>query len=505
MSRIEEFEKRLQADPNSRMFVQLAEEYRKEGLLENAVEICEEGLKKHPQYPSARVALGRALLESESFDRAAEEFETVLAQVPDNILANKFLGETYHRMGRLDEALQKYQIAQTLAPEDTELEGKIQAARDESAGGAPAPLAPETPPPQFQTPSSAGSLPEPPAMPSMPQMPQMPQMPPMPPVPPVPPVPPEEEALDSTFADPAGASGLPSLEAPVPERPAETFFEGELPPVAPEDRAPEPEPEPELAPIPLVDVTEPMVLEGPAYAAADTALERPESETVSTPAPEPLEATPDGEEVFELAGDEPESPPPEPARVQEPFLAAPEPPSPPLEPAPAMDADELGAPLPQEPFLAAPEPPSPPLEPAPAMGSADELGAPLPQEPFLAAPEPPSPPLEPGPAVGSADEVGTPLPIMDEIETPTMAELYASQGHFDRAVAVYRNLLVRSPNETPYRERIEELEMLASAAALPKARAPHSESRDGLSAEARQNTIEILDEWLDAIRRSREA
>ena len=134
MSRIEELEKRLEADPNSRMFVQLAEEYRKAGLLDNAVEICEEGLKKHPQYPSARVALGRALLESESFSRAAEEFETVLAQVPDNILANKFLGETYHRMGRLDAALQKYQIAQTLAPGDAELEEKIQAARDESAG-----------------------------------------------------------------------------------------------------------------------------------------------------------------------------------------------------------------------------------------------------------------------------------------------------------------------------------------------------------------------------------
>ena len=433
MSRIEELEKRLQADPNSRMFVQLAEEYRKEGLLENAVEICEEGLKKHPQYPSARVALGRALLESESFDRAAEEFETVLAQVPDNILANKFLGETYHRMGRLDEAFQKYQIAQTLAPEDTELEGKMQAARDESAGGAPAPLAPEPAPhvaaePPFKAPSSAGSLPEPPAMP------------------PMPPMPPMEEALESTFADPPAASALPSAEAPVPERPAETFFE-ELGPVeASEDREPDPEPETELAPIPLVDVSEPMVLEGPAYAAADTALERSESETVSTPAAEPLEAAPDGEQVFELAGDAPESPPSEPTFVQ---------------------------------------------------------------EPFLAAPELPSPPLEPGPAVGSADEVGTPLPIMDEIETPTMAELYASQGHFDRAVAVYRNLLVRSPNETPYRERIEELEMLASAAALPKARAPHSESRnvsgDGLSAEARQNTIEILDEWLDAIRRSREA
>ena len=103
MSRIEELEKRLAADPNSRMFVQLAEEYRKQGLFENAIEVCEEGLKKHPQYPSARVALGRALLQADKYDRAAEEFETVLKQVPDNILANKFLGETYHRLGRYED------------------------------------------------------------------------------------------------------------------------------------------------------------------------------------------------------------------------------------------------------------------------------------------------------------------------------------------------------------------------------------------------------------------
>jgi tetratricopeptide (TPR) repeat protein len=74
MSRIEELEKRLAADPNSRMFVQLAEEYRKAGMLEQAIDCCEKGLKKHPQYPSARVLLGRALLESGSFDRASAEF-----------------------------------------------------------------------------------------------------------------------------------------------------------------------------------------------------------------------------------------------------------------------------------------------------------------------------------------------------------------------------------------------------------------------------------------------
>lgn len=95
----------------------------------------------------------------------------------------------------------------------------------------------------------------------------------------------------------------------------------------------------------------------------------------------------------------------------------------------------------------------------------------------------------------------------DEIETPTMAELYASQGHFDKAVLVYRNLLTRDPNETQYLERIEELEMLANAAADSATAAPAatSEARgDGLTESGRRQTIEVLEQWLDGIRRSRE-
>ena len=70
MSRIEDLEKRLVADPNSKIFVQLAEEYRKAGLQEDAIVTCRDGLEKHPNYFSARFALGRALLESNALERA---------------------------------------------------------------------------------------------------------------------------------------------------------------------------------------------------------------------------------------------------------------------------------------------------------------------------------------------------------------------------------------------------------------------------------------------------
>jgi tetratricopeptide (TPR) repeat protein len=125
MSRIEDLEQRLANDPNSKIFVQLAEEYRKAGLHEQAITTCREGLEKHPNYFSARVALGRALLEAESLEEARVEFEQVLSQVPENLLALKFLGETYHGLGQLENALLKYRLASTLSPEDADLTDRM--------------------------------------------------------------------------------------------------------------------------------------------------------------------------------------------------------------------------------------------------------------------------------------------------------------------------------------------------------------------------------------------
>ena len=62
--RIDDLRKRLDRDPGSRLFAQLAEELRKDGELEEAIRVCRQGLQKHPAYPSARMTLGRALLDT---------------------------------------------------------------------------------------------------------------------------------------------------------------------------------------------------------------------------------------------------------------------------------------------------------------------------------------------------------------------------------------------------------------------------------------------------------
>ncbi len=91
--RIDELRRRVQTDPASIAFAQLAEEHRRAGEFELAISVCRNGLARYPGYHSARVTLGRALLALERLDEAKLEFERVLEGAPDNLAAARGLDE----------------------------------------------------------------------------------------------------------------------------------------------------------------------------------------------------------------------------------------------------------------------------------------------------------------------------------------------------------------------------------------------------------------------------
>lgn len=125
-SRIDELRRRVQNDPASIAFAQLAEEYRRSGQTDEAVRICRDGLVRHPGYLSARVTLGRALLDLGQLAEARGEFEFVVAEAPENLAAVRGLAEIYHRDGQTTEALTYYQRALALARHDPEIEEIVQ-------------------------------------------------------------------------------------------------------------------------------------------------------------------------------------------------------------------------------------------------------------------------------------------------------------------------------------------------------------------------------------------
>lgn len=101
--RIEELRRRVQLDPASIAFAALAEEFRRMGRNEEAIETCRAGLQRHPAYLSARVTLGRALIETGDYDAAREELETVLRSAPENLAAIRGLAQIHDRLGHSTE------------------------------------------------------------------------------------------------------------------------------------------------------------------------------------------------------------------------------------------------------------------------------------------------------------------------------------------------------------------------------------------------------------------
>jgi hypothetical protein len=100
--RIDALRRRIEKDPSSIAFAQLAEEYRRSGDCNEAVRVCREGLATHPGYLSAQVTLGRALMELEDYDAARKELEAVLQVAPDNLAAIRALADIHQRQGDVE-------------------------------------------------------------------------------------------------------------------------------------------------------------------------------------------------------------------------------------------------------------------------------------------------------------------------------------------------------------------------------------------------------------------
>jgi tetratricopeptide (TPR) repeat protein len=123
--RIEDLRRRVQKDPTSIAFAQLAEECRRAGQFRESADICRAGLKVHPGYLSARVTLGRALVELNQLDEARIELEQVLRSAPENLAAIRGVADIHHRRGELKEALTHYRAALALARNDPDLEQTV--------------------------------------------------------------------------------------------------------------------------------------------------------------------------------------------------------------------------------------------------------------------------------------------------------------------------------------------------------------------------------------------
>lgn len=137
---IEKLKEKVDKDPNSKLFVPLAEEYRKEGMLDDAVKVLLTGLERQPGYVSARVSLGKIYLEKGQMPEARTEFEQVVRAIPDNLFAHRKLAELYRDTGEKSLAIKAFKTVLNLNPKD---EDSLMQLRDLESLEAPPP--PEEP------------------------------------------------------------------------------------------------------------------------------------------------------------------------------------------------------------------------------------------------------------------------------------------------------------------------------------------------------------------------
>jgi tetratricopeptide (TPR) repeat protein len=369
-SEIAKLTERISKDPKSKLFVPLAEEYKKTGDIDMAIQVLMEGLKNNPSYVTARSFLGRLLMEKGNLAGAQKELEEVIKAIPDNLLAQRKLGDIYVLQGKSKDALNRYQSAIALNPGDKEilsLISDIEAGKD---------IAARIPRPKVQTLAAPVEKPQPTVSPAPPKATPAAGMKPAVAQAEKPTLAPQAAQVQPPTATPTVIVG--TQVTPPTASPAMAA----APPVAPAQELPD---EAEV----VEDIIDIEPLEQPA------------------PAPEPKEAEFHIPAEFQM--DLPQMPRESPASV-------------------AFDLSEQAV-----------DGSQPEEEPTAVVWEGEETAL------------PPGRPAEP--------EEGS-----DDLNTNTLAELYISQGFYDKAIEIYKGMLSERPGNKALQHKLEQLRAMAGTA-----------------------------------------
>ncbi|MFH0921996.1 MAG: tetratricopeptide repeat protein [Fibrobacterota bacterium] len=151
-------EERVKKVPGSPGFARLADHYRIAGHVDNAIALCETGVKANPEYPTGHLLLGRCYFEKERVEDARKEFETVLRLDRKNIFALKIIGDMEAQKGDKSAAARFYKMAADFDPLNSETQSMFrQFAQFYKPGSAALPIGPA--PAQAETPLPAAEAP----------------------------------------------------------------------------------------------------------------------------------------------------------------------------------------------------------------------------------------------------------------------------------------------------------------------------------------------------------
>ncbi|MGH7470375.1 MAG: tetratricopeptide repeat protein [Longimicrobiales bacterium] len=391
-------------NPGGRVFTHLAEAYRKAGELERARSILEAGVQRHPDYASAHVVIGRVFMDQGALAEAAQSFQRVLELDPENRVALRTMGDLA-RAEHPREALIHYRQLQSLDPSDEELAELVEQL-ETLVRGVPPELTQE-PTPQ-ETPAEAPS-PEP--SPS--------------------PAPIAQAEVPAAVSEVPSATAAPNAEE---IRAPEPAVQNVGPDYTLDWTAAEPEQADEL-PGDLEELARETALP---EAAAAAEPEHREAEVIEPPAREVFIEAPSVPDVVSEPPSFPSTQMPDEMRIGQ---ATEDALSPPSSSPSAPDTESSEPDFIFEPMDLGTDP----IE----LAAAPEAETTF--EELLTS------------NLGSSSPL-TEIPASQpDLPTETLAELYWTQGFYERSAEVYRALLKRRPDDRRLRERLDEVESLESS------------------------------------------
>lgn len=121
---IDELEKQFRDNPR-RVFARLANEYRKAGDYMRAIEICHAHVPQQPGYISGHIVLGQALYDAGEMDQALQTFQTALSLDPENLIALRQLGDIARSRRDYREARDWYTRLLEVDPQNEEIVAQL--------------------------------------------------------------------------------------------------------------------------------------------------------------------------------------------------------------------------------------------------------------------------------------------------------------------------------------------------------------------------------------------
>lgn len=137
MESLENLQVSLQQNPDSLTFARVADALMKNGRLDEAIRICEEGIRRHPYYVTGHMVLGKCYMQKKYYDQAEKEFKRVLLFDPKYIAAHRYYGDLMREIGWDNTCEMSYRKILHIDPLDRNVQGIVEeftrkAAKDEA-------------------------------------------------------------------------------------------------------------------------------------------------------------------------------------------------------------------------------------------------------------------------------------------------------------------------------------------------------------------------------------